>query len=177
MTFSPPPQQSAQSLWRLMPVTCHSSSTAEECMIIRKLIHSEKVKLGLPLVIYLIICIKMWTSSMKNVMLVLNLEIKNIGHRGRLRVKHHRSCLSRLSYKIRHVLGMCALIRKELCSFTTSLTCFENCFSVYDRLRSYLQCYKFDQFMNIDSLYAQYRIRTGPVHRPIVVIHRDVFLE
>ena len=66
-------------------------------MIIRKLIHSEKVKLGLPLVIYLIICIKMWTSSMKNVMLVLNLEIKNIGHRGRLRVKHHRSCLSRLS--------------------------------------------------------------------------------
>ena len=38
--------------------------------------------------------------------------------------------------KIRHVLGMYTLIRKEVNyrSFTTSLTCFKNCFSVYDQL-------------------------------------------
>ena len=56
---------------------------------------------------------------------------------------------------------MRALIRKELWLFTTSFTCFENCFSVYDRLTPYLQCYKFDQFVNIDTLYAQYRMRNA----------------
>ena len=56
---------------------------------------------------------------------------------------------------------MRALIRKELWLFTISFTCFENCFSVYDRLTPYLQCYKFDQFVNIDTPYAQYRMRNA----------------
>ena len=56
---------------------------------------------------------------------------------------------------------MRALIRKELWLFTTSFTCFENYFSVYNRLTPYLQCYKFDQFVNIDTPYAQYRMRNA----------------
>ena len=62
------------------------------------------------------------------------------------------------------VLGMLALIHKEINygSLTTPLTnCFGNCFSVYDRFTPYSQCCKFDQFTNIDTPYAQHRIRMG----------------
>ena len=47
------------------------------------------------------------------------------------------------------------LFAKSYGSFTTSLTCFENCFIVYDPLTPYLQCCKFD----LNTPYAQYRIR------------------
>ena len=35
------------------------------------------------------------------------------------------------------------------------------CFSLNNRLTPYLQCYKFDQFVNIDTTYAQYRIHSA----------------
>ena len=76
--------------------------------------------------------------------------------------------------KIRHVLGMRALIRKELWSFTTSLTCFENCFSVYDRLTPYLECYKSEIFLNIDTPYAQYRMRGAILRNHLYNVLRHV---
>ena len=77
--------------------------------------------------------------------------------------KHH-TCLSRLSYiktKFAMFSECVRLFAKSYGSFTTSLTCFENCFSVYDRLTPYLQHCKFDQFRNIDTAYAQYRMRSA----------------
>ena len=54
-----------------------------------------------------------------------------------------------------------SVFAKRCGSFTTPLTCFENCFNVYDRLTPYLQCFKFDQFINIDTPYVQYRIHSA----------------
>ena len=59
------------------------------------------------------------------------------------------------------------------CARLFVFTCFENCFSVYDRLTPYLHCYKVDQFVNIDTPYAQYRMRNAILRNHIDAVSQS----
>ena len=66
------------------------------------------------------------------------------------------------------------LFAKSYGSFKTFLSCFENCLS---STSAYLQCCKFDQFSNIGTPYAQYRMRSAILRNHLKQIYNVLLID